>query len=135
MSDLNEDDDFGGYFVDDIGKWAAALTMFAPSSRFNFSLSCIEKWADYNGVLFNADKFQLLNVSVCKDEEVPDIFYGDKIITPSETVKYLGIIIDEDLSFAPHLEEVLSKVLKSSWRITNHVHFRVGVNPIPYLYI
>ncbi len=53
----------------------------------------------------NSDKFQCILHSKNPDPEFC-IFLGDTVIEPSETVDFLGIVIDNKLTFHHHLKKI-----------------------------
>lgn len=74
-------------------------------------LARIDKWLNINKLKLNLDKtkFMILNYSGNK----PDfISFGSQKIGMVNFIKYLGIIIDDNLSMGLHVDYVYKKVAK-----------------------
>lgn len=62
------------------------------------------------------------------DKRVPPIFevtIDNAVIKSQRTMKYLGVIVDDKLTFKDHLEYVtdkVSKVMRSLWRLMPNLH-------------
>lgn len=61
----------------------------------------------HHGLLLNAEKTALLTF---KQNAPEPILVKDTFISPSRECKYLGIIIDENLSWKPHIQQLLKKL-------------------------
>jgi len=86
-------------------------------------LSAIQEcsdWFEANGLLLNLTKTSAINFHLSKRSEniENDITIGDnsKIAITSE-VKFLGIILDESLSWIPHITELIKRLSSASYAI------------------
>jgi len=70
----------------------------------------------------NAEKFQLMFLGV-KPADVPNtVNFNGVCISPKESIKLLGVVIDNRLSFKPHIEGMCKRVsqkTKAIYRIRN----------------
>ena len=75
-------------------------------------ISDLNEWFDNNKLILNVDKTKLMLFSPRQEKNVPPIMFGNK---PSEWVKsieYLGIILDDGLSFVLQSKEVLGRLAR-----------------------
>lgn len=72
----------------------------------------ISKWFENNSLVLNADKSNLLFFNSKRKEisNFPDIFLNQSIIKKVDEMKYLGLIIDRDLTWNSHINSVVKKV-------------------------
>lgn len=99
-------------FADD-----TSLSLSSPSLQSLELLTFIEanklvQWFDENLLKTNSDKTQLLNFSISNrsiDPSLP-ILIDQTLIQPSDTVKFLGILLDKHLNFHQHIDLVIRKV-------------------------
>ena len=70
----------------------------------------LKLWCDKNKLTISADKTKHM---VFKSRLIrnPTVKYENKNIARVKTFKYLGVIIDEKLSFSDHIEETTNKIL------------------------
>ena len=96
------------------------------------SLDIVYKWALDNNMRWNENKFQVLRLGrneVLKEDTLlfsPD--YGE-IIERKESVKDLGIIVDQDLSFKQQRQRALSKC----WRKIGWISRNCATRSISFL--
>jgi hypothetical protein len=64
-------------------------------------------WFNHNGMKANPDKFQL--ISFGKNNNLSSICVNDIVINSQSTIKYLGVYVDRDLSFSPHVAYICKK--------------------------
>ena len=64
------------------------------------------KWFPENYLVTNADKSQFL---IAKYHENVSVVVDNEIIEASDTVKLLGIIIDNKLDFTAHISKICKK--------------------------
>ena len=75
------------------------------------SMSAI-KWFDDNFMLANPDKFQCITLSRDPKSKIENFKIGEASILPSSQVQMLGYIIDDKLTFKPHIQKICSKAAK-----------------------
>ena len=72
------------------------------------SLKAIE-WFDCNKMEANTNKFQAITLKPDRDCEADKITLNDTDITPSESVKLLGVLLDKNLNFNDQIRSVCLK--------------------------
>lgn len=105
-------------YADDMQLYTAApiYNLTNAVDVINNDLNVIAKWTKDFGLLVNADKSQAVImgsshfIAKLRYLTVPNVIYDGKIIPYSTTVKNLGIVIDQTLSWGPHIGEVSRKI-------------------------
>ena len=64
-------------------------------------------WFECNGMKANPDKFQLISFGV--KNNLNDISIGQTVIQSQSVIKYLGVHVDDKLSFNAHVTEICKK--------------------------
>ena len=118
-----------GLFVDDIVLWVSDSDKLV--SRFNKALGAIYDWALFHQMTFDFQKFHLLDVGVKLDNSTRNqIVFGPGSPPWSKEAPYLGILLDDKLSFKPFLKQLLKRLEDdTSWRLDKHRNFRYGASP------
>jgi len=77
----------------------------------NNELKCISLWTAANHLAINPNKSQALIISPFLNKTTPvlNIFLHSRTITITNSVKYLGVIIDNDLFYDEHIKMLESK--------------------------
>ena len=79
----------------------------------NIELDKIQRWLDVNKLSLNVSKTKYIIISPKLRERYKfQIKLKEHLLCQTETHKYLGIVIDEKLSWKPHLSAVASKLVK-----------------------
>jgi hypothetical protein len=80
----------------------------------------LEKWERKSGAVFEASKTAFIHFTrysdLLRDSDMPLCFEGDPI-QPSQSIKVLGVILDQGLRFKEHLAgkaEKAEKALKAA---------------------
>ena len=92
----------------------------ALTRQINERLKIIFDWCSYNRLLVNPLKSEFIIVSRRKIDSIPNLILGSDNIKHSKSVKYLGIIIDDNMKFnshAFHLKSRLSAIVGISFKI------------------
>lgn len=119
-----------GLFVDDVCIWLASPNENLVVSRLNAELNRIYSWACLNKVVFDFKKVHLLDMGErLSPESKLSVRYGSGAPEWTDAAKYLGVILDNNLTFLPMIEEVGDKFHKSTWRIFNHSNLTSGASP------
>ena len=115
-------------FADDTALGASSDNFQDLKIHMNREIDKVQKWLYANKLSVHyAKKTQyILFIPPGKSKDKPDDFsieMGGNIIEQTESYKYLGILIDEKLSWKPQIEKMCSK-LSSVCGILNKVrHF------------
>lgn len=98
-------------FADDFLVIVKGRSLLELENYSNIDLYKVEKWAKNHKITFNEQKSRLLVISRKKLQEAPklNIILNNKTLLQSESLKYLGIIIDKKFNFQEHIEKVTQK--------------------------
>ena len=84
-----------------------------PKNSSNNITSAIQQtklWSADNNMLLNTDKTAIINFSLNHRKPNDDpVTFDQTTITPSESVKFLGILVDNHLTFIDHVEHLVKK--------------------------
>ena len=118
---------FFNIFINDICKISSAKKiLFADDAVFYITdssfQSCIYKlnqlinqlseWLLNNKLIANVSKTKLMVFTPKHIKDLPDIYFNNEILEWVTNIKYLGMIIDNDLSFISHSRQVFRKLSK-----------------------
>ena len=85
--------------------------------KLNLDLANLPQWLHYNKLVLNMKKTEFMTFDNCQrlarrkcDES--DISLNDQSIKGTDTFKYLGVVLDDTLSFNGHVDYVRIKVSK-----------------------
>ena len=96
--------------------------------QINIDLENIARYSEKNSLDLNAGKSKYIifgtknTLSKLKDKRLPPVLINRKQIDREKTVKNLGVIFDENLSFEKHINKIISKSvgkLKHAFRFKN----------------
>jgi len=112
-------------FADDTNAFVNSDSYTGLKSKISSTLKEIFKWCSDNKLTINMDK-TCYTIFHKPKQKIPkflnNIKINKNIIKREATSKYLGILIDETLSFKPHITELLTKLTKitNSFKIVKH---------------
>ena len=89
-------------FADDNSLYAVATTLAEVVGTLTTDTLDVIRWFDINGLAANPGKFQIMFLGPYGN--IPDFNLGSSTIKISETVKLLGIHIDNKLQFKYHVD-------------------------------
>ena len=76
-------------------------------------LSKVQQWLDVNKLSLNISKIHYIIISPQFTEKyIYQIKLEENLLSKTENHKYLGVIIDENLSWKPHIVTITSKLSK-----------------------
>ncbi|KAK3893021.1 hypothetical protein Pcinc_003200 [Petrolisthes cinctipes] len=101
-------------YVDDLAVWFAASRMSVAERRMQLALDRVSRWTGSHGFRFSPSKTVAMHF--CRIRGVhtdPDLFmYGHRIRCFEET-RFLGLLFDKRLTWAPHLRTLKVSCLKA----------------------
>ena len=116
-------------YADDIAFFVIGTDLSVMLRKLQDDLSALELYLDDKGLLMNPDKTQFLVLRRPRQPvphlPIPLVCKG-KPLTPAATVKYLGLLIDEHLTFQPQVEKVCGAVFG---KIAAFRHGRKNLTP------
>ena len=99
-------------FADDAVFYVTDNSLSRCVDKIRTCISDLNEWFDNNKLILNVDKTKLMFFSPKKDKNVPVIMYQDKSIEWVNSIKYLGIILDNNMNFVLQSRDVLGKLSK-----------------------
>ena len=118
INDLNLASDFElNLFADDAYLSLSNKNPQVLQKDVNKELNKVSDWLNLNKLSLNLKKTTYLVITNRKINHTFEIKIGDYLLTQSSEVKYLGIILDEKLSWKPHLQYLRRKVASGCWAL------------------
>ncbi|XP_057290861.1 uncharacterized protein LOC130613549 [Hydractinia symbiolongicarpus] len=99
-------------FADDTSLFIDSNNKQELFKKTNNELTSVCDWLIANALSLNVTKSNYLFFSKEKHVDIPEIKLLGKNLTRKNSVKYLGIIIDDELSWDNHIQSVLSRILQ-----------------------
>jgi ribonuclease HI len=125
----NPERSFG--YADDIGRLVCGSTMEQNVEDLKLDLVQILAWGRENAVDFEVSKTELIHFTrprtQASKEPQPGLRLGAFDITPSEELRWLGVILDSQLSFKPHVSLWAAKGIQ----VAHRLHRLAGVSSGP----
>ena len=104
----------GTLFVDDFAIYCSASTALEACRKLQTTINSVTKWADSKGFKFSSQKTKAIRFTrTRKVEEIPTLFLKDEILPYEDQIKFLGVILDEKLTFSAHINDLCIRVKKS----------------------
>ena len=122
-------------FADDTNIYFEANDLLTLQKVMNRELRHVKKWLDANKLALNIDKTNFVVFhSPAKNLMQPIILkFGRNKISRANKVKFLGVLLDETLSWKPHLLELSRKLARSIGIFYKLRHF-VPLNTLITIY-
>ena len=96
-------------FADDNTIYACAATMAEDKLSLEFDLSKVLKWFSCNQLAANPVKFQMMILGGLMAQKPLTIKMENIVITSSDSVRLLGITIDDKLLFTSHISTLCTR--------------------------
>ena len=122
------------HFADDTTAFARDNTIEELSSTVNSELAKIDEWLCANRLSLNVSKSAVAIYTNKPINDPPVIKIRNILLKLECSVKFLGITLDNKLSFSDHISEVCNKVSKSIAVMSKLSHF-VPASVIRKLYM
>ena len=119
------------YFADDAAVIASDSDINNVHANVNKELMGVDNWLKDNRLSLNVSKTSYMIISNQKNEI--DIRIRDLILTKVSTVKFLGVTLDENLTFNDHVKNVTSKISKSVG-VLRRLHYQLSSDVMVKLY-
>ena len=101
-------------FADDTSLTISANTILSLEKKMNDQLKLLGEWFLANRLTLNSEKTKYMLFKPTNRQVIPNITIkiNDNPIERVKSIKYLGLILDENLDFKEHIMEVIKKVRK-----------------------
>jgi len=80
----------------------------------NTDLENVHSWLHANKICINANKTKYISFSYKKNADPMRLVIGDSVVGRADYIKFLGVYLDEHLTFKNHIQHVVSKISKST---------------------
>lgn len=100
-------------YADDIILIVSGKDNDLMKSKANNTLEMITDWGQENGLKFNEEKTQAMMFRKSKKVKWPQISMNEKKIAEQKSIKYLGVIVENNLKWNAHLRAVQLKALNA----------------------
>ena len=97
-------------FADDTVVYCTGKNINETVENVNNDLVKLVNWLKYKKLKLNINKTKALVITLKRNKHCGDIKIENEIIEKVESVKYLGVVIDNRLNFNNHLEMIIKKV-------------------------
>ena len=84
----------------------------------NSAIKHIEKWMEANKLTINYTKSEYMIITNKKLKHKFEIKINNICLTEADSVKYLGVFIDKNLTWKPHIAAISTKIARGSWALT-----------------
>ena len=89
------------------------LPMNLLADTINCELIKVNNWLLVNKIKVNVSKSKFIVFAYRNKPDYPSIQLGAESISATDQIKFLGLTLDQSLSFKPHINSVLNKLSKS----------------------
>ena len=98
-------------FADDTNIIMSHKNLTQLFTTLNEELYKLNEWVIANKLKLNFDKTHYVYFKICKtNTNLPNLYIGNKEIIRTHTTKFLGILIDENLGWKEHINNVCIKL-------------------------
>ena len=113
------------HFADDTHLLNFSKTVWNLCGRVNSDLRVLVSWLNANKISLNASKteFVIFRSPWKRMDCIPRLKLFGKILTPSKSVKYLGVHLDEHLNWKVHTGAVAAKLRRANGAISKLRHY------------
>lgn len=116
-------------FADDITLVIQTNTRKKIEQKARLALQIIEQWAETNGITFSETKCKYITLGKKYQSRPPHIKLGQHTLQHTKELKILGITLDTNLSFLPHLREIQKKTSALTSNLSRFSAKQWGLTP------
>jgi len=109
-------------FADDMVLSLSANSMHELTTKINQELESVDNWLKYNKLSLKYSKTQYMLFTKQNDTNF-NVQINNHLLSRTECVKYLGVIIDDKLIRKPHITLVKEQVSKASCIVCKLGHY------------
>jgi len=98
-------------FADDTSLLFQAPNVLQLEISSFVDTNCLFQWFKAHGLVVNASKTQLISFSIRScDSNVSQLFVDEEEIASTDSVNFLGLLLDDHLNFHNHINKVVNKL-------------------------
>ena len=122
-------------FADDANLFYRHRDIAILRQHINTELKNVNRWLCSNKLSLNIEKSSYVIFHPCQKKISSDfnLVIDDVCLKKERSIKYLGVYIDSNLSWKPHIEYI-SKKLKRSLGILSKIRYYIDINILTGLY-
>jgi hypothetical protein len=102
-----------GLFADDTALWTSSHTLISLSSRLQQSIDEFQRWCKAWKLQLQPTKTELIHFSIHPRRQFKNpvtVRVENTVISPLDSTRYLGVIIDKTLKWKSHVHHIESKI-------------------------
>ena len=124
------------FFADDTALLITGKTTYDVANLANIELTNVSQWMRANGLLINTTKTEALLITpvVRKTSLLFTLMFNSQTIIRTESANYLGITIDDQLSFKKHIALLENKIARSVGVIAKLSYYLPSVSLVNIFY-
>lgn len=107
-------------FADDLAIIVKGTDITTMEKTMNEALQKLSTWVTENEMVVNLDKTKFQLFSMKNNTRKPKLIYNQDDVKETNSQRYLGIILDQRLTFRLHINEVCEKA-ENCLKILNHL--------------
>lgn len=122
-------------FADDTNIYFSSNNLDLIQSTLNIELMHVSQWLCANRLALNIEKtnFVIFHSPRKKPDKIISLSINNKSVCQTNSVKYLGVLIDSNLSWKPHILELSKKIAKSAG-ILSKLRYYVSIDALVSIY-
>jgi hypothetical protein len=113
------------HFADDTNLLTISNSINSLNKMINYDLKCLTNWLKANKIALNIKKTEFVIFRKKRNSAVnfPTVKMDGKKLFPSTVIKYLGVHIDEHLSWNNHINQLTVKLSRANGILAKIRHF------------
>ena len=120
------------HFADDTNLLYINKSIQTLCNKINYDLKGVTDWLNSNRISLNINKTEFVIFRSPRNPITTEInikLNGKRLLYPSKYIKYLGVLLDEHLSWKPHIDELIKKLNRSN-SILSKIRYFVRKNTL-----
>ena len=109
-------------YADDLAVWTTAPTVAAAQRKLARLLAPVHSWASTHRMIFSSKKCKVLTITRKHVRRKPSVRFGPHKLVAVQEAKYLGIILDRQLTFHAHITDLAQRAKLTLNIIRKHSH-------------
>ena len=110
-------------FADDTNLTLSHSNVSTLQQNINDELVNVSNWFKVNKLSINFNKTEFMVVATKQNKPELKVSIDNNPIKQSHQIKYLGVLIDDNLNWKQQIKEQCSKVARESWALNQLKHF------------
>ncbi|KAI0995289.1 hypothetical protein K3495_g12893 [Podosphaera aphanis] len=118
-------------YADDVGIFGIGRTIQESAEKAQQEVDSLLDWAQRNAVMFEVAKSEVIQFPGRDQEESVGIRINGNLVEPAEHIRWLGVHLDQKLSFKHRVTTWCSKALKAAQHMCRLNSVKRGAAPGP----